>query len=238
MLETVIPDIIEPVVAYRGWNLGSRFGHEQGKQRLFSVTRNNEEWESGQPKEAVCDSPPSVTEQFMTDLQWDVNHMPDDVIRSWQQNAPIRIIRGGIEVTLQLSMRGNGEAITKQFEEGVLVRFDPKEGRFNVRTLAEIEEPPEPPPPPHPKPHACGIYAVTVPNRIPHADVYGVVHLTGAVIPGEYGYRAQRAEIAGFINLPGPAPTVALAERYQVPLLDAWPEATDPRALQEGDGHA
>lgn len=225
------PDLVEPIVAYRGWDTNGL--------TLYSITRTWE-WPVGIWAEAQCDQPifePQFAQDFATELQFDVQLSPDDAIHSWQSNQPVRIIRGGIEITVKFSMRGPGEALTEQFEKGVVVRFDPKQGMMYLSTLAQLEEEPEAPPPPPPVPphvqHQCGIYAVSQMSLVPDPEssrVIGAVHLAGKIIPGTTGYRAQKAKIVALLDSwrTRKLGIREISEMYGVPVVKDLPEATSP----------
>lgn len=92
---------------------------------------------------------------------------------------------------------------------------------------------------------SCGVWALADPEllfaRFPcryhtivssNTHVYGVVHLWGRVIPGDDGWRAQHARIAGFMPRTWlDRETRAIARQYGVPILRCWPELTDPKEV-------
>lgn len=80
----------------------------------------------------------------------------------------------------------------------------------------------------------CGIYALADTNRLidgfgfgEGAHVLGVVALSGKVIPGSSGWRAQRAKVIGLFNDPT-MPIKLIAAKIGVPVLDQVPALTPP----------
>jgi hypothetical protein len=80
----------------------------------------------------------------------------------------------------------------------------------------------------------CGFYALNNAMWIwGERSIWAVVELSGKVIVGDRGYRAQKAKVVGLLNTPV-LPDIAfaqLAQRYDAERMDHLPTLTDPKTL-------
>ena len=204
---TDAPDYAEPITAVRAWkaemtnvlepqvisaadvldaeaDLSPTTIAYHEELRLKSPYRG-QVWKPGEEMEAECDNP---ADAFIR--QWQVSSGGADYFRSNQISMQIEI---------ELSSFGS-----ETLKEGIVLRLDPKSGS----PVVEAVKPKAQEPPPHPG-HSCGIYALSalknLENQVLHLQdkpaVFGLVELTGRIVPGAAGWRAQRAKISAFVEV-------------------------------------
>lgn len=194
----IVPDSIEPVEAFRCWNL------VDGK--LVSIT-NGEVWKPGESLTARCVDGPGVG------YRWTFARNGSGLNVMTREEAYERA-HPQVDVT---AFGGT----SSQYLRGAFGYGDPRipnppsveppDGYgFALERIS------------HDCPHehcVCGIYAVDDFDRVPASGtVYGKVKLWGKIIPGEKGYRAEYAYPSEFWVPPEMEPDDALLA-FDVPIV-------------------
>lgn len=187
----------EPIIAVRAWNRGD-YG------LLHSLT-NDFTWFPDTVHEARC----------MGGAQ--------AIVREWRVDVT-QDVYGGSTMEMNVNVLLTDPAALRR---GIILRYDER-GAF-----IELVPDPDASPPPHPD-HRCGLYALSHAPRSTEEEatrcpppysrrvvnVWGVVELTGRVVPAHHGWRAQRARIICITEGPD-----EVKERYDT---GPPPPLTDP----------
>lgn len=235
MSDFVVPDMIEPIVAWRGWAAQYGVNHD----RILSF--NGSVWEPKERMEARCvKSEPTIMTtpcweayNWLRDDRVTLRDLTDDEYRLYAPRAAI-----GCVVAHAVSMSSVGVSLNSIGVTGSTGPFGPV---MHTEPAAELEEPGVilPPmwyyrvgtretvyPPMHtecPGEHCtCGIYALDSRKAVEqsyssHLNVIGEVYLWGKVVEGERGYRAQYAYPKNFEVRSGHVNEEMLAQ-YGVPV--------------------
>jgi hypothetical protein len=163
--QTIIPDGIEPVEAFRCWTL------DHNELKSLNGGGSNVAWKPGERLEAKCNAGSGR-------YRWSFVRRG----MSYEEAAQVAVHHN--QWTQYVSFGGPTPAPRPLVPP--VPKTTPPDG-FGFRLDNDPHEAPD-------EVCTCGIYAATTEKHVPPgANVYGKVKLWGKVVPGETGYRAQYA---------------------------------------------
>lgn len=193
LLESVIPDSIDPVEAYRCWTL------ENGKLQSLNGGGVGQVWTPGAALAAKCNA--NHGERY----EWRIVRCGMS-----REKAEASLAKHRQDIADMGSYYWSGSAYRGSLRPDVPA-VEPPDG-YGFHMLIEKHAAPN-------ETCSCGIYAASTENGVPAGgNVYGKVNLWGKVVPGEKGYRAEFAYPSEFRVAAGLADDESL-KAFGIPII-------------------